>query len=176
MTAPPRPVVRLRARVQDELFPETAPAPAAAIRGRITCAVCLRPGVEVPVDHPAKLCTTCLGDLDAARAHVAIVTADTLAQLDQNRATWEATLARSPAAARWEKVQAALNAVAERTMAESELARVWAKRKAEGGPLARLLVDYEAYAAMCDRLQARLGELGRAQEEINTAWLAMEGV
>lgn len=144
-------------------------------KAHILCAVCLRPA-QIPVDRDGRLCDLCHEDLDKSRAHVEQCTADVLAQLDANQERWEAALQASPAADRWEKVQAAMIGVAERRIPQTAFDRQWAARKAEGGALAELLLAYEAFAETCDRIQARLVELHRATEEINTAWLSLEVV
>ena len=124
----------------------------------ITCRVCDRPAT-VPLDHPALLCPGCLEDLDATRARVQAWLSAALAQLDANQAQWQATLVASPAQARWDAVQGAMIGVAEKRVAQSTFDRTWAKRKTEGGTLAQLLGDYEAYARECDRLSAELARL-----------------
>lgn len=151
-----------------------APLVALDKKAHINCAVCgLK--VQIPTDRAGRLCDLCIEDLDKSRAHVAECVADTLAQLDTNQAAWEYALHISPAAERWAKVQAAMIGVAEGRIAQEVFDRQWAARKAEGGALAELLNAYEAYVETCDRIQARLAELNRATDEINTAWLDKEG-
>ncbi len=146
-----------------------------ARKAHILCSVCLRPA-QIPTDRAARLCDLCSEDLDKSRAHVAACTADVLAQLDANELAWQHALQSSSAAERWAKVQAAMIGVAEGRIAQEVFDRQWAARKAEGGSLAELMDAHEAHAATCDRIQARLAELYRATEEINTAWLSKEGI
>ena len=140
---------------------------------RITCRVCGL-GATVPLDHPALLCPGCLEDLDATRARVQAWCEAALAGLDANQATWAAAL--SPAQDAWGRVQGAMIGVAEKRVEKAVFDRTWAKRKAEGGPLAALLEAHEAYALECDRLGAEIARLALAQREINAAWLAAEDV
>lgn len=144
-------------------------------RAHIICAVCLRPS-QIPTDRSGRLCDLCSEDLDKSRAHVTGCTADTLAQLDANELAWQHALHASPAAERWAKVQAAMIGVTEGRIAQEAFDRQWAARKVEGGALAELMDAYEAHTATTDRIQARLAELHRATEEINTAWLNREDV
>lgn len=144
-------------------------------KAHILCTVCGLQ-VQIPTDRAARLCDLCIEDLDKSRAHVAGCVADTLAQLDANELAWQHALQSSSAAERWAKVQAAMIGVAEGRIAQEVFDRQWAARKAEGGSLAELMDAHEAHAATCDRIQARLAELYRATEEINTAWLSKEGI
>lgn len=149
--------------------------PAPAIQGRITCRVCGL-GATVPLDHPALLCVPCLSDLDATRDRVQAWLSAALSALSANQAQWDTTKVQSEALGRWWKVQDALIGVAERRITKATLAATWAKRKAEGGPLAELLVAHERYALECDRLSTELARLHTAQVEINAAWLATNDV
>lgn len=145
-----------------------APEP---IQGRITCRVCDR-STLVPLDHPALLCMECLEDLEGTRIYVQKWRAAALAGLDEAKAIFDDLVAHNPVQSRWEAVQAALIGVAERRVPKATFDATWAKRKAEGGDLAALLLAYEAYARECDRLSAELTRLGVAQTEINQVWLA----
>lgn len=147
-----------------------APPP---IQGRITCRVC-GIGATVPLNHAALLCPGCLEDLDATRERVETWLTSALTQLEQTQALWDATRAASPARDHWEAVEKALIGVAEKRIAHATFDQTWAKRKAEGGALARLLDAYDAYARECDRLGGELNRLDAAQTAINTAWLATE--
>lgn len=139
----------------------------------ITCRVCGLPAI-VAVDHPALLCVPCLEDLDATRTRVAAWLASALARLEQVQHVWETERDASPAAEKWPAIQAALIAVAEKRTRQEDLDRTWAKRKAEGGPLAALLAAYEAYATEADAIGEELAKLHAAQVEINHAWLSEE--
>lgn len=110
-------------------------------------------------------------DLEATRTRVQTWLEAALAQLEENQALWNDTKAGS---VHWPAIQAALIAVAEKRARQEDLDRTWAKRKAEGGALGRLLDAYEAYAHEADRLATELERLSRAQAEINTAFLATE--
>lgn len=140
---------------------------------RITCRVC-GAQASVALDWPALLCQGCIGDLEGTRERVSTWLAAALAALDANQATWQAYLALSPAADKWPAIQGALIAVAEKRATQAQLAATWAKRKAEGGPLALLLAAHEAYTRECDRLELELQRLDRAQAEINQAFLVRE--
>lgn len=140
---------------------------------RITCRVC-DAKATVPTDHPALLCMNCLGDLDATRDRVAEWRGKALGTLDANQAAWDAIRFASPALDRWPAIQGALIAVVEKRATPQALAATWAKRKAEGGALAALLVAYEGYAETCDRISEELARLHQAQTEINTAYIATE--
>lgn len=159
----------------DDIFarPPRAVARQQAKSGHITCRVCGRPAT-VPLDHPALLCPLCLMDLDTTRARVAQWLESALARLDANDAQWRATLDASPAQDAWARVQGALIAVAEKRATQADLDRTWAKRKAEGGDLAKLLIAWEGYAQTADSIGAELAKLHLAQTEINTAWLSNE--
>lgn len=146
------------------------PQPKAA---HIICRVCDRPAT-VPLDHPALLCALCLLDLDMTRARVAEWLGKALERLDANKAAWEGIRDASPAAAKWPAIQAAMIAVAEKRATPAALNATWAKRKAEGGALAKLLIAYEAYAMECDCLAEELNKIYAAQTEINTAYLSEE--
>lgn len=137
---------------------------------RITCRVC-DAKATVPLDHVALLCFECLRDLDATRDRVASWLGNVLAQLDENKAAWDDKRSGS---AHWPAIGAALIAVAEKRVPRAQLDATWAKRKAEGGAVASLLIAYEAYAQECDRLAEQLDKLHKAQAEINTAFLASE--
>lgn len=143
------------------------------IEGRITCRVCGLTAI-VLVDHPALLCFACLENLGQTRIHVQKWLASVLAGLDEAKATFDELVMRSPAAARWQAVQAALIGVAEKRIEQKVFDATWQKRKAEGGALAQLLLAYEAYARECERLSAELQRLELAQTEINTVWLVTE--
>lgn len=140
------------------------------VEGRITCRVC-GIGATVPLDHPALLCPGCLEDLDKTRDRVHAWLNAALARLEQVQHVWDTERTASPAHARWEAVQAALIGVAEQRIPQATFDATWAKRRAEGGPLAQLLLAYEAYARECDRLGVEFERLHKAQTEINTAWL-----
>lgn len=159
----------------DDLFarPPRRIAQQHAQEARITCRVC-EAKVTVALDWPALLCPECMRDLDATRDRVASWLDATLAQLDNNQAQWDADVAASPAADRWPAIQGALIAVAEKRATQAQLDATWAKRKAEGGALARLLDMYEIYAQECDRLAEQLDKHHKAQAEINAAFLAGE--
>ena len=141
---------------------------------RITCRVCGTPAT-VPVDHPALLCEHCIGDLDATRAHVRQCVDANLARLDAVADGWLALRDASPARDRWEKVQTAMIGVAEKRITAEAFDRQWTLRKAEGGALAELMEQYDAYTLACDQISAELGRLGVAQKEINQAWLSKDG-
>lgn len=145
----------------------------AATAARITCRVC-GAQASVPLDHPALLCALCLSDLDATRDRVAGWRTAALERLGQVQHVWEAERNTSAALAQWGKVQAALIAVAEKRATQAQLDATWAKRKAEGGALAQLLLAYEAYARECDRIAEELERLHQAQTQINTAHIATE--
>lgn len=145
-------------------------APATENAARITCRVC-DAKVTVTLDHPALLCPHCMEDLDGSRARVATWLEKALERLDRNKDVWDRTLANSAVADRWPAIQGALIAVAEKRATQAQLDATWAKRKAEGGPLARLLANYELYAAECDQLAEELNRIYAAQAEINTAFL-----
>lgn len=160
---------------ENDLFtrPPRAVARQQAKQAHITCRVCDRPAT-VPLDHPALLCNECLENLDQTRIHVQKWLASVLAGLDEAKATFDELVMRSPAAARWQAVQAALIGVAEKRVEQHVFDATWQKRKAEGGPLAQLLLAYEGYAQECDRLGEELDRLDKAQTEINAAWLQTE--
>jgi hypothetical protein len=141
-----------------------------AKRSSITCRACGL-GATVPLDHPALLCPPCLEDLNGTRERHAMCLQTALEGLEVNQANWEAQRAASPAQLRWAAVQAALIGVAEKRADQRVFDATWAKRKAEGGPLAQLLLAYEAYARECDRIGEELARLYAAQREINVAWL-----
>lgn len=159
----------------DDLFarPPRGIARQQAKEAHITCRVCDRPAT-IGIDHPALLCPECLEDLDATRDRVAAWLASALARLDENERQWQADITANPAGEKWPTIQAALIAVAEHRATPQALASTWAKRKAEGGALARLLKNYELYAATCDQLAEELEKLHQAQREINAAFLAGE--
>lgn len=158
----------------DKLFtPRKKAPPPSRPSGHITCRVCDKPAT-VPIDHPALLCAFCLDDLNITRAHVAACVEAVLMRLDQAKAEWTEMLDFSPARDRWEKVQAAMIGVAEGRVSKDVLAHTWAKRKAEGGPLAVLLLAYERYARDTDQCAAELDKWAVAQDEINAAWMAKE--
>lgn len=113
----------------------------------------------------------CLTDLDATRARVAEWLDKALGRLDANQAQWDAARLASAAADRWDAIQGALIAVAEKRVTPAALNATWTKRKAEGGALAELLTAYESYAATADQLSEELQRLHVAQNEINTAYL-----
>jgi hypothetical protein len=160
---------------EDDLFarPPRTQQRQEAKTARITCRVC---GAQatVSLDHPALLCALCLGDLDQTRDRVATWLGAALERLDANKAAWEADIAASPAADKWPAIQGALIAVAEKRATPQALASTWAKRKTEGGALARLLKNYEIYVAACDQLAEELNKIHAAQTEINAAFLATE--
>lgn len=137
---------------------------------RITCRVC-EAKATVGIDHPALLCEACLEGLDATRDRVQAWLAAALASLDANQAAWDALAAASD---RWPAIQAAIIAVAEKRATQAAFDATWAKRKAEGGELSKLLCAYEGYAEECDRLGAELARLQAAQAEINQAFLSEE--
>lgn len=141
---------------------------------RITCRVCGAPAV-VPPDHPALLCGHCLEDLDKTRRHVAECVAAALARLDATGEAWRAAVEGSPAKGRWSKVQDAMIGVAEKRVDKATFEAQWAKRRAEGGDLAALLLAYEAHADECDQIAEELERLHLAQNEINAAWLNTNG-
>jgi len=150
---------------QLDLFATSAPTRART--ARITCRVCGRQAVAVPVEQAALLCPTCLADVPASRAHVAACTASALAQLERATEAWQQALAASPAQARWAGVQAALTAVAEGNMPQATFDHAWAVRRAEGGALAALLDAYTTYTVACDAAAETLRRLWRAQQELN---------
>lgn len=156
----------------DDLFarPPRRIAQQHAQEARITCRVC-DAKATVALDWPALLCPECLGDLDATRDRVARWLEATLAQFDEAQVAWNERRAGS---VHWPPIQAALIAVAEKRATQAQLDATWAKRKAEGGAIAALLSDYEAYAEECDRLAEQLDKHHKAQAEINAAFLAGE--
>lgn len=113
-------------------------------------------------------------DLDVTRDRVATWLGKALERLDANKEAWETTRDTSSAKGQWEKVQSALIAVAERRATQAALDATWAKRKAEGGALAKLLSAYEGYTRECDQLGEELDRIYAAQAEINTAFLSEE--
>lgn len=156
----------------DDIFarPPRAVAREQAKVGRITCRVCDR-AATVPLDWPALLCQECMEDLDATRERVAGWLGSALQRLDTNQAAWDAIRINNE---RWQPIQAALIAVAEKRATPQALAATWTKRKAEGGALAALLIAYEGYAETADRIGEELNKLTAAQREINQAFLATE--
>lgn len=157
---------------EDDIFarPPRALARQQAKNAHITCRVCDRPAT-VPIDHPALLCPLCLIDLDATRARVQAWLTSALARLDANQAAWDAISANND---RWPTIQAALIAVAEKRATQNALDATWAKRKAEGGDLAKLLTAWEGYAKTADAIGEELAKLHLAQTEINAAFIATE--
>jgi len=159
----------------DDLFarpPRSALKPSQQLT-RITCRVCERTAM-VPIGHPALLCHECMADLDMTRGYVARGTDAVLSRMDQALAEWREMLDFSPAKDAWTKVEAAMIAVAEKRATQAALDATWAKRKAEGGALAELLIAYECYAATTDQCGVELNRWHRAQAEINAAWLATD--
>ncbi len=158
--------------IDDDIFarPPRGVARQQAKQAHITCRVC-DAKATVPLDHPALLCGPCLADLDQTRNRVADWLVSALRRLDENKAQWEADVAANPAGDKWPAIQAALIAVAERRATQVALDETWTKRKAEGGALARLLKNYELYAATCDQLSDELNKIYAAQTELNAAWL-----
>lgn len=140
---------------------------------RITCRVCEKPA-EVPIDHPALLCSLCLEDLEKTRAHVQECIEKALERLDGAKLAWEVLRDASPARARWERVQEAMIAVAEGRVDKEAFKRQWQLRLSEGGALAALLRAWEVYARETDAAGAELERLSRAQTELNQAWLNTE--
>jgi hypothetical protein len=163
--------VALGLEEDDDLF--ARPPRREAKAAHITCRVCDRTAT-VPLDHPALLCPLCLLDLDVTRGRVDEWREKALARLEQVQHVWEAERDGSPAADKWSAIQGALIAVAERRARQEDLDRTWAKRKAEGGPLAALLLAYEAYARAAEQISEELEKLSQAQAQINTAYLALE--
>jgi len=131
---------------------------------RIVCKAC-QMRRSVPAEWPALLCQECVSALDATAATVAACIDALCSRLDAARAAWAATLATSPAADRWPRVQAA--------MGKPGFAAAWAKRKAEGGAFAALQAAWEAHEAECNRIQAELNRYDAAATEINKAMLDM---
>ena len=136
--------------------------PPTADQLRIICKAC-QMRRSVPAEWPALLCRECCANLDTTAATVAACIEALCNRLDAARGAWAATLAASPAAERWPRVQAA--------MGKPGFADVWAKRKAEGGPFAALQLAWEAHEAECDRIQAELNRYDAAATEINRAVL-----
>lgn len=155
----------------DDLFPEAAPEKPAEFT-HTRCYVCERGYVAVVA--PARLCPLCLEDMDKTRQYVARCVDGVLARLEGAQAIWERQRDASPAKDAWARVAAAMVAVAEKRATQAALDATWAKRKAEGGPLAELLSAYERYATDTDQCAAELQRWHRAQAEINTAWMATD--
>lgn len=137
---------------------------------RITCRVCDKPAT-IPADHPALLCPLCLENLERTTAHVQTCAEHVIIKLDAIGAAWKAR--EKPAD--WAKVEAAMVAVAEKRMKRAVFHQAWQQRKAEGGALGATITAYEAYARECDALGAELDRWARAMDEINQAWLNLEG-
>jgi len=131
---------------------------------RIICKVC-QMRRSVPAEWPALLCAECCANLDVTAATVAACIEALCGRLDTARDGWAATLATSPAAERWPRVQAA--------MGKPGFADAWARRKAEGGAFAALQTAWEAHEAECDRIQAELNRYDAAATEINRALLGL---
>lgn len=129
---------------------------------RIICKAC-QMRRSVPTEWPALLCQECIANLDTTAATVAACIDALCNRLDAARDAWAATLATSPAADRWPRVQAA--------MGKPGFAAAWAKRKAEGGPFAALQTAWEAHEAECNQIQAELNRYDAAVTEINRAVL-----
>lgn len=141
--------------------------------GRITCRVCDRTEA-VPAGHPALLCAYCLESLDITRAMVDGWLESALRRSDENESAWRAALDASSAADRWPAVQRAFIALAERRVSQAEFDKSWQRGLDGGGAFAALLRAYEAYALVCDQIGAELARHQAAQDEINTAFLALE--
>jgi len=159
----------------DDLFarPPRTPMRSTPKAAHIVCRVCGRPAM-VAIGWAALLCPECIGDLDATRDRVASWLGGTLARLEQAKVVWEAERDASPAKEKWDRVQDAMIAVAEKRITAYQFDSTWAKRKAQGGPLAALLIAHEAYARECEQISEELAKLHDAQTEINAAFLATE--
>lgn len=141
--------------------------------GRITCRVC---GLaeKVGVGHPALLCHMCLEDLDKTRERVRGWLDNILAQLDGAANVWLDTRNASEALPQWNRVEDARAKVDLGEITQEQFGRQWAKRKAEKGALAKLMVAWERYVSESERLGIERQRLELAQKEINTASLALE--
>ena len=159
-----------RHRTGAEIFPEAEPRTAQEVVTHITCRVCGK-RAQVSAFHPALLCPICLIDLDATAAHVHTCLEAVWARWDEATERWMVQVAASGMADRWAKVEAAMIGVGLGQVSARAFDDVWAKRKAEGGDFAALLVAFEAHKAELDRMSQELERWNRARDEINAAVL-----
>jgi len=120
---------RLRLAPSEELFPEP-------IQGRITCRAC-EAEEDVPLNHPALLCSACLIDLGATARRVADDYAEAMA------AFFEAGREHDAAArtnAWYAKTEAARG---DMSVSPELFTRAWAAAKAGGGERAQLVAVRE---------------------------------
>lgn len=165
----------IQADLEEDIFarpPRSARKPIQQLC-HITCRVCGL-GAKVPADHPALLCPNCMEDLGRTQAGMEERLTAALVRLDKAGEGWRAKVEASPARDRWQRVQDAMIGVAEKRVSQAVFDRQWALRLSEGGPLAALMLAYETHCRECDAIVEELDRLGRAQDEINAAWLNME--
>lgn len=121
----PKTAPRLRLAPNEELFPEP-------ISGRITCRAC-EAVEDVPLGHPALLCSACLSDLGKTARMVAECYAEALvAFFAAGKELDEATAGD----AWYAKTEAARG---DMTVSPATFARAWAAAKAEGGRKAQIV-------------------------------------
>lgn len=130
-----------RLRIEgDKLFPELT---------RITCRVCEREE-RVSLDHPALLCSVCLGDVSTTDAHVSGIYAAALAFFMDASENLRTAVEQSSERAWWARVDAA-RIDADRGV----FATAWARAKSSGGEKLRLCELSE----VCDREAIKLEPL-----------------
>lgn len=114
---------RLKLAPDEELFPEP-------IHGHITCRVC-EAHENVPLGHPALLCSDCLSDLPAAVRHISGEYADAMVAFFQAGEALEKASRGNEWYAKTEAARADVE--------PSLFARAWEAARLRGGEPARLI-------------------------------------